>query len=163
MIYLICSQCFLMWFISLEWYLLHCVIVFCRTIIHCVARGVASFSTSCRPGWLSFPQILKIVRMTSTHWPHQHLVTPKTYNFFTSGRVIQPKICRPGPTGLWAGYAPGCADGKRSLGGVYTRKLAPVRVSYRDDFFLFRIAFTLWLGHFISRYLKVHFMLINYT
>ena len=34
--------------------------------------------------------------------------------------MIQPKICRPGPTGLWAGYAPGCADGKRSLGGVYT-------------------------------------------
>ena len=29
--------------------------------------------------------------------------------------------------------------------------------------FLFRIAFTLWLGHFISRYLKVHFMLIKYT
>ena len=77
--------------------------------------------------------------------------------------MIQPKICRPGPTGLWAGYAPGCADGKRSLGGVYTRKLAPARVSYQDDFFLFRIAFTLWLGHFISRYLKVHFMLIKYT
>ena len=29
--------------------------------------------------------------------------------------------------------------------------------------FLFHIAFTWWLGHFISRYLKVHFMLIKYT
>ena len=34
-------------------------------------RGVASFSTSCRPGRLSFPHILKIALMTSTHWPHQ--------------------------------------------------------------------------------------------
>ena len=29
--------------------------------------------------------------------------------------------------------------------------------------FWFRIAFTWWLGHFISRHLKVHFMLIKYT
>ena len=29
--------------------------------------------------------------------------------------------------------------------------------------FWFRIASTWWLGHFISRYLKVHFMLIKYT
>ena len=29
--------------------------------------------------------------------------------------------------------------------------------------FWFRIAFTWWLGHFISRYLKVHFILIKYT
>ena len=29
--------------------------------------------------------------------------------------------------------------------------------------FWFPIAFTWWLGHFISRYLKVHFMLIIYT
>ena len=28
--------------------------------------------------------------------------------------------------------------------------------------FLFHIAFTWWLGHFISRYLKVHFMLIKF-
>ena len=35
-------------------------------------RDVASFSTSRRPGWLSFPHILKIARMTSTHWRHQH-------------------------------------------------------------------------------------------
>ena len=40
--------------------------------------------------------------------------------------------------------------------------------SHRHEFhtgmtFLFCIAFTLWLGHFISRYLKVHFMLIKYT
>ena len=36
------------------------------------------------------------------------------------------------------------------------RKLTWARVSYR-------IAFTLRLGHFISHYLKVHFMLIKYT
>ena len=40
--------------------------------------------------------------------------------------------------------------------------------SHRREFhtgmtFWFRIAFTWWLGHFISRYLKVHFMLIKYT
>ena len=29
--------------------------------------------------------------------------------------------------------------------------------------FWFCIGFTLWLSHFISRYLKVHFMLIKYT
>ena len=34
-------------------------------------RGVASFSTLCRPGWLSFSHILKIARRTITHWPHQ--------------------------------------------------------------------------------------------
>ena len=32
-----------------------------------------SFSTSCRPGWLSFPHnYTEIAHMTSTHWPHQH-------------------------------------------------------------------------------------------
>ena len=40
--------------------------------------------------------------------------------------------------------------------------------SHRGEFhtgmtFRFRIAFTWWLGHFISSYLKVHFMLIKYT
>ena len=40
--------------------------------------------------------------------------------------------------------------------------------SHRREFhtgmtFWFRIAFTWWLGHFISCYLKVHFMLIKYT
>ena len=40
--------------------------------------------------------------------------------------------------------------------------------SHRREFhtgmtFWFRIAFTWWLSHFISRYLKVHFMLIKYT
>ena len=29
--------------------------------------------------------------------------------------------------------------------------------------FWFRVAFTWWLGHFISRHFKVHFMLIKYT
>ena len=47
-------------------------------------------------------------------------------------------------------------------GGVYMRKLAPVRVSYQDDFLIsYRV--TWWLGHFVSRYLKVHFMSIKYT
>ena len=44
------------------------------------------------------------------------------------------------------------------------RKLAPARVSYRDDFLIsYRFLNTSWLGHFISRYLKVHFMMIKYT
>ena len=46
------------------------------------------------------------------------------------------------------------------------RKLAPARVSYQYDFFiLYRdyILFTWWLGHFIPRYLKVHFMLMKQT
>ena len=30
-------------------------------------KGVASFSTGCRPGCLSFPQILKIASISSTH------------------------------------------------------------------------------------------------
>ena len=40
------------------------------------------------------------------------------------------------------------------------RKLAPVRVLYRDDFLIsYRVymLFTWWLGHFIPRYLKVHY------
>ena len=41
------------------------------------------------------------------------------------------------------------------------RKLTPARVSYRDDFLiLYRVYIR--LSHFISRYLKVHFMLIKY-
>ena len=42
------------------------------------------------------------------------------------------------------------------------RKLAPARVSYRDDFW-FRVAFIWWLGHSLSRYLKVNFMLIKHV
>ena len=68
---------------------------------------------SCRPGWLSVPHILKIARMTSTHWRHQTLWALKSFlaqanntYFITSGRVIKPKICMSGPTGLWAGYTP---------------------------------------------------------
>ena len=45
--------------------------------------------------------------------------------------------------------------------GRLHEKLAPARVSYWDDF-LIHIAFTWWLGHFISRYLTEHFMLIKY-
>ena len=52
--------------------------------------------------------------------------------------------------------------GRYVLGGVYKRKLAPARVSYQDDFLISQ-SFTWWLCHFISRYLKVHFMLIKYT
>ena len=44
------------------------------------------------------------------------------------------------------------------------RKLAPARVSHWPGMtFWFRIAFTWWLGHFITCYLTVHFMLIKYT
>ena len=44
-----------------------------------------------------------------------------------------------------------------ALGGVYMRKLAQARV--------FRISYHVYMmtGHFISRCLKVHFMLIKYT
>ena len=40
--------------------------------------------------------------------------------------------------------------------------------SHRCEFhtgmtFWFRIAFSWWLGHFISRFLKIHFMLLKYT
>ena len=35
-------------------------------------RGVANFSISCRPWWLSFPQMLKIAHMARMYWPHQH-------------------------------------------------------------------------------------------
>ena len=45
-------------------------------------------------------------------------------------------------------------------GGVYKRKLAQSQTGMT---FWFRITFTWWLGHFISRYLKVHFMLIKCT
>ena len=58
--------------------------------------------------------ILLIARMTSTHWTHKHfelllsfLAHANNAGFIKSGRVIKPNICRPGPTGLWAGYAPG--------------------------------------------------------
>ena len=48
------------------------------------------------------------------------------------------------------------------LGGVHMRKLAPARVSYEMTFW-FDIPFTWWLGHFISRHLKEHFISIKYT
>ena len=35
--------------------------------------------------------------------------------------------------------------------------------SHTGKTFWFRVAFTWWLGHFISCYLKVHFMLMKYT
>ena len=47
--------------------------------------------------------------------------------------------------------------------GVFTWENSHRREFHTGMTFLFRIAFTLWLGHFISRYLKVHFMLIKYT
>ena len=47
--------------------------------------------------------------------------------------------------------------------GVFTWETSNQREFHAGMTFLFRIAFTLWLGHFISRYLKVHFMLIKYT
>ena len=80
--------------------------------------GLGSFFTSCRPCWLSFPHILKIACVTSTHWPHQHfellsfLVYPNNAQFYfvTSGSVIKPKVCRPVPTGLWAVYTPECTS-----------------------------------------------------
>ena len=43
------------------------------------------------------------------------------------------------------------------------RKVAPARVSYRHDFLNSYRVYMMTVGHFISRYLKVHFMLIKYT
>ena len=82
-----------------------------KQMLQPLAKGVASFSTSCRPGWLSFSHILKTARMTSTHWPQltellNFLAHSNNALFNTNGRVIKSKICRPGPTALWAGYAP---------------------------------------------------------
>ena len=45
--------------------------------------------------------------------------------------------------------------------GVFTRENLHWRESQTGMTFWFRITFTWWLGHFISRYLKVHFMLIK--
>ena len=49
------------------------------------------------------------------------------------------------------------------LKGVFTWENSHRRESHTGIIFLFRIAFTWWLGHFRSRYLKVHFMLMKYT
>ena len=49
------------------------------------------------------------------------------------------------------------------LRGGFTWENSHRREFYTGMTFWFRIAFTLWLCHFISRYLKVHFMLIKYT
>ena len=42
-------------------------------------------------------------------------------------------------------------------------KLAPARVSYRHDFLISYRVYMMTQGHFTSRYLKVHFMLIKFT
>ena len=47
--------------------------------------------------------------------------------------------------------------------GVFTWENSHRRESRTGMTFWFCIGFTLWLSHFISRYLKVHFMLIKYT
>jgi len=47
--------------------------------------------------------------------------------------------------------------------GVFTWENSHRREFHTGMTCWFRIAFTWWLGHFISRYLKVHFMLIKCT
>ena len=47
--------------------------------------------------------------------------------------------------------------------GVFTWENLHWRESHTGMTFWFCVGFTLWLSHFISRYLKVHFMLIKYT
>ena len=62
-------------------------------------RGVASFSTSCEPGWLSFPHILKIASTTNaTHsllqaveWSNQKFVGPGLQVY----RLAMPLYCGP--------------------------------------------------------------------
>ena len=86
----------------------------CREgVVGCVARGIASFSTRCRLGWQSFPNILKIAPMTSMHWPHQHfelLAHPKMHNLLQAvdwlkqkfvGPGLQDYMCWLGPCWLW--------------------------------------------------------------
>ena len=51
----------------------------------------------------------------------------------------------------------------RRCQGVFTWENSYRREYHTGMTFWFRIAFTWWLGHFISRYLKVHFILIKYT
>ena len=46
---------------------------------------------------------------------------------------------------------------------VFTWENLHWRESHTGMTFWFRIGFTLWLSHFISRYLKVQFMMIKYT
>ena len=67
------------------------------------ARRVTSFSSSCRPGWLSLPHILKIACMTRTHWPYQHF---GLLSIILLQGVEWSKQKFVSPTGLWTGYAP---------------------------------------------------------
>ena len=52
------------------------------------ARGIASFLNSCKPGWLVFPHILKIARITITHWPHQQVVEWSNQKFVGPGLLV---------------------------------------------------------------------------
>ena len=59
--------------------------------------------------WLSFPYILKIACMTSTHWPDQHFHLLSFLAHPNNEQVAEwsnQNFCRPGPTGLWDGYTP---------------------------------------------------------
>ena len=47
--------------------------------------------------------------------------------------------------------------------GVFTWVNSHQRAFHTEMTFWFRIAFTWWQWHFISRYLKVHYMVIKYT
>ena len=76
----------------------------CREgVVGCVARGIASFSTRGRLGWQSFPNILKIVRMTSMHWRHQHfeLLAVEWLNQKLVGPGLQDYMCWLRPCWLW--------------------------------------------------------------
>ena len=65
-----------------------------RKVMISYTRSVASFSTSCRPGWPRFPHILNIARMSSAYWPHQHfellsfLADPTIHNTAISRKVV---------------------------------------------------------------------------
>ena len=111
-------------------------------IIH--TRGVASFSTSWRPGWLSFPIILEIAHMTSTQWPHQHfellsfLAHPNNAYYYK--RLRDKKNC--GPAGLQVYALP------------TTLHFQPPWLLMRRLFYRVIISFTIiifyvWLSNFI--------------
>ena len=73
-----------------------------RWMLPVASTGVASFSISTRPGWLSFPHILKIARMINPRCAPQHfellsfLAHPTTHNLLPAVDWSNKKFVGPG-------------------------------------------------------------------
>ena len=72
-----------------------------KSKLEALTRGAASFSTICRPVWLSFPHILKTAGMTSltspTLWPLKLFSSPqKTHNLLQSIEWLNQRFVGPG-------------------------------------------------------------------